>query len=158
MAFSLLFNVYIRSVQVKLLQTTFSDSHPASRHPSILVRTSGSSKFLRISQTVPPSPWSARTLTSISFSFSETTSGEIRLWLMQPSFLRDQPVLAQEAGDRSRTFALVAFDASRKYSTCTTERVSALGGLFQLADMPLSCDEQSYAWFPKRYFYFICGN
>lgn len=83
-------------MHVKLLQTTFSDSHRLRRGaarcggPSrVLDASLQFPKFLQISQSVPLHRSHAIAL--ISFPFSETTSGEIRLWLMQPSFLRDRP-------------------------------------------------------------------
>lgn len=72
-------------MHVKLLQTTFSDSH-RTRCPS---RSRCIDNFQSFSKFLNLFPFIICT-TRISVSFSETTSGEIRLWLMQPSFLRDR--------------------------------------------------------------------
>jgi len=83
--FTFIFNIYIRSMYVKLLQTTFSDSHRRPSRSRCIDSFQSFSEFPNLSLFIIP-----HAIALISFHFSETTSGEIRLWLMQPSFLRDR--------------------------------------------------------------------
>jgi len=85
--FTFIFNIYIRSMYVKLLQTTFSDSHrPRRMSRSRCINSFQSfSEFPNLSLFIIP-----HAIALISFHFAKTTSGEIRLWLMQSSFLCDR--------------------------------------------------------------------
>lgn len=117
-AFSLLFNVYIRSMNVKLLQTTFSDSH------RLHLRVLGASIVFEVSPNFPIYPFSSSVRhcshllpflgNNVWWDPVVAYATELSTW-STPCMRDSEPVLGQEAGDRFRIFALV-FDASRKYS------------------------------------------
>lgn len=109
-------------MHVKLLQTTFSDSHRPRRGgpPRVL----GASTVSKVSPNFPicPSSSSARHYSHLlPFLGNNVWRDPVVAYATELStrstacMRGSEPVLGQEAGDQFRIFALV-FDASRKYS------------------------------------------
>lgn len=116
--FSRLFNVYIKSMHVKLVRTTFRTALTEHRFPP-------SREKLKVSPN-----FSARltsTFARISFPFSETTSGEIRLRLMQPSFLRDRLRVRDPTGLRLWSGRSVSNFCSQCFAKVLYVRVISVG-------------------------------